>query len=488
MSSIRLIQGGALQDRYRGLVLARARGPLTVRMLEPAPARERFELRPAAAAPLGGLLAERGLAAFLFEASELRADTRHVFEVRDGAGNSARLATRTLPHALPSAGLSVAVGSCYFAGFNMSARLGAALRRRWLGNEPLLQFWVGDNLYNDVPSYGLFSGDRPYVQSLERYLEYFERTGYADARAATPNYTTFDDHELWNNFPEPQLQLSRDDEARRGGYTAAALACLDLFQASLNPSRRPELFPPPLDPARRGRSFSFDVPPLSFFFLDVRSNRTRYSAHATMLHRDDLAAFEAWVERLSGPGVLALGQPLWTEPGSRSDYNVSAFRAEYQRIWAALERSRYDMLAISGDVHHSRVLQCSLASPNRFVYEVVTSPASHIPTPVTSVLPWHAQGRGKMAITPVDPGTGQRVKASYYFGTSAPNTIAVLDFAPAPSGAVHVGVAFVDYGSGEPALARAEPSSLPAAASRVYASCASARAPLFTLKRRPPRA
>jgi hypothetical protein len=490
MGLVSVLQGGALQDRYRALLLVR--DPVGVLQVHAETAgglaAEQLRLSPAAPRPLDGLLRERRRSAFLLEATDLRPDRAYRFHVTDGASTRLDFETRTLPWRLPARGITVGVGSCFFDGFDMSARMDAVLRRPWLGQRPALQFWNGDNLYVDVPSFGPLSAERPHVQTLERYLRYFDGTGYVRARAATPNYTTYDDHEFWNNFPEPQLQLSRDDADQRLGYTSAGWACLDLFQSSLNPAPRPELFAPLQDASRPARSFQFDLPPLSIFFADLRSNRARQQSEVRMLVRRDMAALEFWAATLRGPGVLVLSQPLWVKTGGKTDYNPPAFAPEYRALWAALRSAPFDVLVVSGDVHHSRVLRCSFdQAPHRNVYEFVSSPASHIPTVLTTVLPaaFFAQGHADLETPSVVQNSGQRLKASYYFGTTAQNTMGFLGFVPGPDESVSVSATFVDYGGQRwPRVASNVGSMLPPA-SRRFDTCDS-QGTLFTLRRREP--
>jgi hypothetical protein len=490
MALVSVIQGGTLQDRYRALLLVRHPVGALRAIAETAGGLvgERLQLSPAAPEPLAGLLRERKLSAFLLEATELRPARNYRFHLTDGASTATRFDVSTLPWRLPAQGMTVGVGSCFFDGFDVSSRMEVVLQRPWLGQRPSLQFWNGDNLYLDVPSFGLLSAERPYVQTLERYLRYFDGTGYARARAVTPNYTTFDDHEFWNNFPEAQIQLSRDDDDDRLGYTSAAWACLDLFQSSLNPAPRPELFRPVQDRSRPGRSFQFDLPPLSVFFADLRSNRQRQRPEARMMARRDLQALVSWAASLRGPGVLVMSQPLWVQPGSKSDFNPPSFKAEYQAIWAALRSAPFDILLVSGDVHHSRLLRFSFdQAPNRFVYEFVSSPASHIPTVVTSVLPAAFFAQGHADVKPPDAveNSGQRLKANYYFGTSAQNTMGFLGFVPRPDDSVAVSATFVDYGGKNwPRAASGVACSLPLAARR-FDTCDS-QGTLFTLRRREP--
>lgn len=454
MGSVSIVHGGSLQTSVRALVLARdLRAPLRARLTQ-APSGARVSLVRAPAVPeLQKQLSARGVVAYAVEASDLCPAQNVRIDLDDGRGTATWLDTITLPGTLPREGMTVAVASCFYDGFRMGERLAAALRQVRLVTPPLLQFWSGDNVYLDVPSVRQF--DAPFGRVLDRYLQYLEGSPYARARALHPNYTTFDDHEFWNNFPEFQAWLQQSWPLHREGFASAMRACLTLFQSGINP--------PPLAVAPSGaaatRSFAFAVPPLSFFFLDGRSARTTYAdGRGTMLAPGDLAAFEAWARGLTGPGVLVVGQPLWIEPGNAFDYNPPAYSREYQAIFRALRDAPFDVLVVSGDVHHSRLLRLSLRdAPGRALYEFVTSPASHIPTIASSMGFGSAQGRATLSLPGTLPESGQAPRAEAYFASSVPNTFGLLRFIPRPNGEVGVGAAFVDYAGERPAFAPIEP-------------------------------
>lgn len=488
MDYMSVLQGAVLQNSYRALLLLPAPADAPKASLQTAggPQHERLQVTPVTRAPLGALLKERGVAAFSFEATRLRPGRFYRFVFSDGRITNA-IEVYTLPTALPAQGITVAVGSCFFEGFDAGVRLEQVLRRPWLGQRALLQFWSGDNVYVDIPSEGPLSANQPYVHTLERYLKYFYGTSYMRARAAAPNYTTYDDHELWNNFPEHMWWLGRTAERERSGYTHAAWACLDLFQADLNPSPDPALFKPVQDAARPGRSFHFELAPLSFFFADVRSNRQRLHESARMLLPRDLEALQDWAHGLKGPGVLVLGQPLCIKTRETYDYNPPSFGHEYRAIWRALREAPFDVLVISGDVHHSRLLRCSFdAAPStRFVYELVSSPAAHIPHTVASALPSFMAWPGSGRVSPPDDvkSSGQMVALDYYFGTPTQNCMGFLSFVPGPDRSVAVRALFVDYEK-EPKVARNVRVSNLNNPFR-FEHCG-AEGTLFTLRRRPP--
>ena len=163
-----------------------------------------------------------------------------------------------------------------------------------------------------------------------------------------------------------------------------------------------------------------------------------------------LSTFEAWANSLTRPGVLVIGQPLWIKEGGGSDHTPPNFADQYERIWRAIAAAPHDILIVSGDVHHSRILEIGLTD-TRVVYEFVTSPACHVPT-VGSIISgdYGSQDRGKVEVpasVSVGMNHGPALKPRllrYLFGTSAPNTLGVLQFLSLPTGKVSVGCTFLD--------------------------------------------
>jgi hypothetical protein len=171
-----------------------------------------------------------------------------------------------------------------------------------------------------------------------------------------------------------------------------------------------------------------------------------------------------------------MGQPLWQGPGGKTDYNPLAFRAQYTTLWDALWKAPFDVLMLSGDVHHSRALR--LTNLGRQLCEFVSSPVSHIPTVVTSVLPWKSQGTDKVSIlTP----TGSKPELRYEFGTTAPNSVGILRLTPKTDTCVDVGATFLDYSSAQPRTATLALEAAPGYRAQ-FPSCAVER--LWSLKAR----
>jgi len=418
------------------------------------------------------LMASRGIQSYRIHAKDLLPGERYRYDIDAGDGRKGQLTVQTLPNKLPEAGITIAVGTCYYGGYRKDQNLGAALRSMRLGGRASLQIWAGDNLYLDIPAFS--TENAPYQQTLDRYLEYFLHSDYWRARSATANWTTFDDHDFWNNYPEHSLWLDRDDDDRRAGYIRAAIGCLQHFQSSLNPA--------PVRGENTGYSYTVDLDPISFFVADTRVNRDQIvHGRGRLMTEPDLSSLQKWASDLNGPGILVLGQPLWIEAGVQlADYNPPAF-SDYKAIWRALRAARYDTLVVTGDVHYSRIMRLSAGGRN--VYEFVSSPASHIPNSISSVLRFlDKQDRSSIDPPTRDPGSGLGVTPRYFFGTSAPNSIGMLWLRPDARRNVRVGAGFVDYSTSPRWAAAMPPETAVPRFGRKYKQCVDEN--LFVLRNR----
>lgn len=383
---------------------------------------------------------------------------------------------RTVPRTLPKAGLTLALASCYSDDFKRHADYLKVLQGAAGYNPLFAKLLVGDNVYVDV---GVSGQDErtAFELTAERYVRHFWRSGYADVLAYLPTFTMWDDHEFWNNFPEHQIWLPRSMGRSHGLFREAALAGLKAFQSVLNPAPA----------ARQGLSYGFDLPPLSLFALDLRAGRTMQKAPApAMCSEAELDAFERWAAGLTGPGALIVGQPLWSSTGDWQDWNPPAFPAQFARIWKALAAAPWDIAILTGDVHHSRLLEIDVG-PGRRVWEVVSSPACHIPT-VESIAAraFDVQDTGRVGFVRALPVAGVPLRlAAYHMGTGCPNTIALLRLTPADDGAVAFAGSFIDLVRKTPAASSPAPAGapVPEVAAGDHAWCK--RDPMFVLRRRP---
>ncbi|MBL9102309.1 MAG: hypothetical protein JNL82_15190 [Myxococcales bacterium] len=381
---------------------------------------------------------------------------------------------KTLPRKLPRAGVNIAVSSCYCDLFKRSGDYLKVLQGASGYNPLLAKFLVGDNLYLDV---GPLKGRTPFEEIAERYLDHYWRSDYADVLGYLPTFTIWDDHEFWNNYPERQIHLPRIN-AHHADYTAACQLGLRTFQAAINPAPA----------ARSGLSYTVDLAPLSVFALDMRSGRTSHEASEPRLCSEaELAAFERWAARLRGPGAVVVGQPLWIHTGNNFDWNPPAFRAQFARLWKAMAAAPWDIVILTGDIHHSHLLEIDTGTSGR-IWQLTSSPVVHIPT-IESIAAraFDVQDRAAVNFTPsleidvVASGTQPRI-AAYHMGSACPNTLALLNIKPNLDGSVAFSGKFVDLVTKIATPWEAPPPGVPVAPGD-HRWCS--REPMFTLRRRP---
>lgn len=463
MARVRIIPGAPSSDGVRGLLLHEG-AALPSLTLEPDGVV--LPLVPAApSAPMAACLGRVRLATFHLRGL---APGRTLRLVARSQGEEAQAEVGTLD---PAAGtLRVVLASCFYEYFHRGWAYEAALLGEY-ARGAAFKVLAGDNLYLDVhPAQRAFH--EAYAETAHVYLEYFWRSeAYARVLAHGHTLTTWDDHEFWNDYPERVKFLTRTHGSNYASYREAGREAVRLFQACLNPAALP------------GAGLSTrlsDGPLVDWFVADLRYDRERRGGR--LAPAGTLAAVRAWALGLTRPGVLVLGQPLFLGPGGSFDATPANFAADYEALWRALEAAPYEVLMLSGDVHHSRATQLSLPGARR-AFEIVSSPAAHIPTVASTVTgSLSAQDRGAVrAPSGVRYGGASAQLSEFFFGTDVPNSIAVLDFRAAGGGVVEVGAAFLDLA--HPAGPRPAPS-VPSAGGkpRVHALC---RHPaLFELRRR----
>jgi hypothetical protein len=271
---------------------------------------------------------------------------------------------RTLPQTLPDAGVSLLIGSCFWLNDDRDGFYSAAVQELVQRERPVFKVLMGDQLYADVWAPLPHTLPQGLAQKYERY---WGDAAYRELLAACPTLVSCDDHEFWNDFPQPQIQVPLSWD-RHQPATANTLAALyDAYQSSLNPGGK--------------RWTTLNIPPISFFVADTRSHRTRDDdPHARLMLEPQWDDLEAWANNLTGPGVLVLPQPLLKAGGSKTDRTLVDFK-ESDRLGAIFERAlggpeSHDILILTGDIHTGRLSSAEIVGLNGRIHELVASPAS----------------------------------------------------------------------------------------------------------------
>lgn len=90
------------------------------------------------------------------------------------------------------------------------------------------------------------------------------------------------------------------------------------------------------------------------------------------------------IEKLGGPGVLSLAQPILVSRGNwfyrLFDMVLAAYEGQFQKLTEMIAGSKYSIILLTGDVHFGRVAWCTLRKEDagiddapKFV-EVISSP------------------------------------------------------------------------------------------------------------------
>ena len=287
----------------------------------------------------------------------------------------ARAGFVTLPEQLgdETQPLRVLLSSCYFTG-NKRSRLAASLFSQLERNglRPHLRIWAGDQVYLDAPWYE-FAIQSHSVPELERlHSATYARTWFTDQGLAAvfptgANVFCTDDHDIWNNAPNPSA-VARDTRKRvtREAWLAMARELGRTFQGDT------------------GRVQRFQVPPLDFLVLDSRVNRAECCGR--LFSDAQWQQVRAWAAEPHGLGVLVLGQPLFEvasrRKGDFADYRLADYAGDYTALMDLLGRSARSTAVLTGDLHFSRVawssLPASAGNVERRVTELISSPLAMV--------------------------------------------------------------------------------------------------------------
>jgi hypothetical protein len=273
----------------------------------------------------------------------------------------------TLPPQLPTLEgkpFTVLLGSCFCKREDAEGAVGRTYAQLPSGSRPDVKILCGDQVYLDDPwaHYLWHTHDIPEleVEFFRNYRDTWrQEPGFQQLLTQGANYFSPDDHEYWNNAPNAATVI-RDTWARdsRQEWFTTARQFYQMFQ---NPA--------PIT--------TFSVAPLSFLIADTRSNRS--SNQTDFMRATDFQAVAQWIQNLPGPGVLVVGQSLFSDQaaflsGTFADWNLSDY-SQFGQLARVLAQSRHSIVILTGDVHFGRIAWCTLISGGELI-EVISSPMS----------------------------------------------------------------------------------------------------------------
>ncbi|MGH8494199.1 MAG: alkaline phosphatase D family protein [Moraxellaceae bacterium] len=329
---------------------------------------------------------------FEFDAAAVSGRAACRLRVSFADGGFQELETRPLPASVataPFGEFNVLLVSCYDQSQDASGRIVDVLLRR--GLRPDLTLLMGDQVYLDIPTQKNFPADSAsllrifennYWKNWTRFRQPDTRTGSAYGRllAMAPWAAVPDDHEYWNNAPHcsPVVQNSWT-QAGREAWKTAAEACLKAFQW---PAQHLDgrAFQP-------GDALVFDIPPLSFFLADTRSQRSDATGNGSRsMSASAWQQFTAWQKHVQATGyygVIASGQPLLDEAAGKIAGRVADYTLPNYGDWPRWSQALEDMAAnnspfllLTGDVHYGRLSDVAdrRQRSERAFLEVIASP------------------------------------------------------------------------------------------------------------------
>ncbi|MEL6869372.1 MAG: hypothetical protein AAFO81_06190 [Pseudomonadota bacterium] len=234
--------------------------------------------------------------------------------------------------------------------------------------EPHMKLFLGDQVYLDdekrLPKkLGVIS---------DRLLRLYRRTWTSDFRLLLESGCsafTADDHEFWNNYPHASIVASSTlDRKKRQSWSKHALAFFRGIQSEVDTQQ-----------ISVGRN-------LSMFVLETRVNRKRIPGREPFIGTDfsrpaDINKLKDWVERLNGPGILALAQLVITERAALpriKDANLANYE-QYSTLVNTLALSKHDIVVVAGDVHFGGITETKLNAAGKRLIQVTSSPMSVFP-------------------------------------------------------------------------------------------------------------
>lgn len=305
---------------------------------------------------------------------DLKQNTKYNLNTNDSTAEF-----RTLPSSLPTLGerpFNILLSSCFYYNNDKTGKAGKTFREISDQFKPDIKIMCGDQVYLDVADghfmqLNLIRDEDPEKISriyLNKYINtWTQEHGYNNILKTGATYFTADDHEFWNNFPNPTpLILNTYKKSFRDSLKQISLSLYNDFQSDdINISGHPRII---------------EMKNISFFIADTRIFREE--GDNKFMSDDDFNLLINWIDNLQTPGVLVIGQPLFQNPSgfvmkNVGDRAMSNYR-QYKILVKSLFSLNHSLVVLSGDVHFGRIASSILnfrSIPVELV-EIVSSPTS----------------------------------------------------------------------------------------------------------------
>ena len=326
----------------------------------------------------------------IYEFRDCKPDSVYAVNVKiSGTDNGYSLRYKTLPGELPwDKWFNILLVSCYYYD-NDKGNIDNIIGRIPADMKPDLSFFMGDQVYLDLPVFKDFPEDKQWL--AEKFesdyavnwfgidtdvVSSYAATGFPRVLSLAPSVFIPDDHEFWNNYPHECFFIGNSkNEAGRNNWREASIALFEGFQS--------------IDKDTMGGSVKINIPPVSFFLADLRTFRDPDKQHT--FKDKEFKVFEDWIKGLNDNfGFLITGQSLFTDKvgkikGEFSDFELPNY-GDYPSITDLIKDAADGKIftCITGDVHWGRVAYLKKYDV-RFneISEIVVSPASLVENPIT---------------------------------------------------------------------------------------------------------
>ena len=344
---------------------------------------------------------------------------RYRVDLRRAGSHVSDAVIGTLPEALPGLmdrPFTLLLGSCFARAKDNAGTAGLMYEQLPAGARPDLKVLCGDQVYLDTVSLWTLVEQLDEVGLLRRHLGAYRASwtqdpGFRRLLRDGPNLFSSDDHDFWNNAPNPSF--TAPDTFKDGGTSRWYSVASQLYEAFQRPLR------PTIE--------CFEMRGLSILLTDTRIDRQGYTdGNQRFVSADDLGRIRDWAASLDGPGCLVVGQLPFSGAsdwkGRWTDFGLPDF-AQYGDFVAALQAARHSIVILTGDVHFGRFAVASV-EPGHDIVEVVSSPMSLVfPIPPNK---WHeAPDRFPAAAIPGVTRWPVRTAEAYRLNT---NHFATIEF------------------------------------------------------------
>jgi hypothetical protein len=308
--------------------------------------------------------------------SELSAATRLELELLDRDGRVlSHGSAETLPECLPlddrgsgpERPFTIWLSSCFYsprAAASLASMVQSVVHDDRL--RPHVKLLAGDQVYLDFPQTKtiFFSQERLRQHFNEVYTSSWTHPAFSELLRHGGNCFLADDHELWNNYPEPPVPILwhlRGEGFHRAWERLARERC-EVLQ-SVVPLERLEIVSPGQPP--------------ELVLIKAQTRLERSEPPYRIMSEAAMDQLVSWIGALSCPAILALSQPIFARTDD-GEWSINDYRQFRERLLPALLTAPQDVVVVTGDPHFGRigVVRFGEGAEARKLIEVIASPLS----------------------------------------------------------------------------------------------------------------